>query len=609
MKTHTLLCYLLLCLCVGTQAQIRGLKIADDNGNFTLAANEKRVALLIGNSQYEQQGRLKNPKNDATDMAAKLRNLGFDTQLVTDANRQNLVSAVRTFREKAKGSQTVALFFYAGHGVQVNGENYLVPVDADLQTESDVTTECYALSSLLNDLNNTALKVIILDACRDNPFQATQTTRGGNTRGLAQVKAATGTYIAYSTAPGTTAADGSEKRNSPYTAALLAAMDKTDISIEQTFKVVRQQLKQQGQEPWENSSLTGEFYFNYTGNPTPTPKPTPVPPASTDSDNDGIIDSKDHCPTQYGDISNYGCPKTAPPPTPPATADTYTEDPNGLGIVMQKIKGGTFTMGSNDTEAGSDEKPTHSVTLDDFYMGKYEVTLAQFKAFVKDSGYKTDAEKRTDDYGSYVYENGSWNKKDGINWRHDAEGKIQTNEQHPVIHVSWNDAVEYCKWLSRKTGKSYTLPTEAQWEYAAGNGSRHTKYAWGNGSPTNSKGGNVADETGANKFNWTKNESNIFVGYTDGYATTAPVGQFGANDYGLYDMTGNVWEWCRDWYAADYYSKSPSRNPENTTTATYRVLRGGSWLIYARFCRAAYRSYGTPSLRNNYIGFRLVFLP
>jgi uncharacterized caspase-like protein len=307
MKTHTLLCYLLLCLCVGTQAQIRGLKIADDNGNFTLAANEKRVALLVGNSQYEQQGRLKNPKNDATDMAAKLRNLGFDTQLVTDANRQNLVSAVRTFREKAKGSQTVALFFYAGHGVQVNGENYLVPVDADLQTESDVTTECYALSSLLNDLNNTALKVVILDACRDNPFQATQTTRGGNTRGLAQVKAATGTYIAYSTAPGTTAADGSEKRNSPYTAALLAAMDKTDISIEQTFKVVRQQLKQQGQEPWENSSLTGEFYFNYTGNPAPKP----APPATADSDNDGIIDSKDHCPTQYGDISNYGCPKSS----------------------------------------------------------------------------------------------------------------------------------------------------------------------------------------------------------------------------------------------------------------------------------------------------------
>ena len=119
----------------------------------------------------------------------------------------------------------------------------------------------------------------------------------------------------------------------------------------------------------------------------------------------------------------------------------------------------------------------------------------------------------------------------------------------------------------------------------------------------------MADETGANKFNWTKNESNIFVGYTDGYATTAPVGQFGANDYGLYDMTGNVWEWCRDWYPADYYSKSPSRNPENTTTATYRVLRGGSWNNNAQNCRTANRNNNTPSNRNNNNGFRLVFLP
>ncbi len=551
MKTHTLLCYLLLCLCVGTQAQIRGLKIADDNGNFTLAANEKRVALLIGNSQYEQQGRLKNPKNDATDMAAKLRNLGFDTQLVTDANRQNLVSAVRTFREKAKGSQTVALFFYAGHGVQVNGENYLVPVDADLQTESDVTTECYALSSLLNDLNNTALKVIILDACRDNPFQATQTTRGGNTRGLAQVKAATGTYIAYSTAPGTTAADGSEKRNSPYTAALLAAMDKTDISIEQTFKVVRQQLKQQGQEPWENSSLTGEFYFNYTGNPTPTPKPTPVPPASTDSDNDGIIDSKDHCPTQYGDISNYGCPKTAPPPTPPATADTYTEDPNGLGIVMQKIKGGTFTMGSPDTEAGSDEKPTHRVTLDDFYMGKYEVTQAQWQS---------------------VMGNNPSNFK-GSNL--------------PVENVSWDDIQVFLKKLKQKTGKEYRLPTEAQWEYAARGGNK-------------SKGYTYAGSNNLNEVAWYDDNSG---------SKTHAVGQKKPNELGIYDMSGNVWEWCRDWYADDYYSKSPSSNPENTTTATYRVLRGGSWNFNARSCRSAYRSRNTPSNRYNNNGFRLVFLP
>jgi formylglycine-generating enzyme required for sulfatase activity len=559
MKKHTLLFYLLLCLCVGTQAQIRGLKIADDNGNFTLAANEKRVALLIGNSQYEQQGRLKNPKNDATDMAAKLRNLGFDTQLVTDANRQSLVSAVRTFREKAKGSQTVALFFYAGHGVQVNGENYLVPVDADLQTESDVTTECYALSSLLNDLNNTALKVVILDACRDNPFQATQTTRGGNTRGLAQVKAATGTYIAYSTAPGTTAADGSEKRNSPYTAALLAAMDKTDISIEQTFKVVRQQLKQQGQEPWENSSLTGEFYFNYTGNPAPAP--TPTPPATADSDNDGIIDSKDHCPTQYGDISNYGCPKSTPP-TPPATANSYTEDPNGLGIVMQKIKGGTFTMGSNDTEAGSDEKPTHSVTLDDFYMGKYEVTQAQWAAVM-----------------GTTLSNPSYFKGDNL----------------PVEQVSWEDIQVFLEKLNQKTGKNYRLPTEAQWEYAARGGHKSSFNKEGQGGFT------YAGSNNLDKVAWYDDNSGD---------TTHPVGQKKPNELGLYDMSGNVWEWCQDWYGSDYYKKSPTDNPTGPTSGAYRVLRGGSWDLYAVYCRVAYRRINAPGSRPNISnGFRLVLVP
>jgi sulfatase modifying factor 1 len=273
---------------------------------------------------------------------------------------------------------------------------------------------------------------------------------------------------------------------------------------------------------------------------------------------------------------------------------------------MVLIKGGTFEMGSNDSEAGSDEKPVHSVSLDGFYMGKYEVTLAQFKAFIDDSGYQTDAEKRTDDYGSYVYENGSWNKKDGINWRHDAEGKPQSNDQHPVIHVSWNDAMEYCKWLSGKTGKTYTLPTEAQWEYAAGNGSRHTKYAWGNGNPTQSKGGNVADESAKAKFGsgWI-----IFEGYTDNYVTTAPVGQFGANDFGLYDMTGNVWEWCKDWYASDYYSKSTSRNPENTTSATYRVLRGGAWRSYPQISRVANRLSDTPANRYNSYGFRLALAP
>jgi formylglycine-generating enzyme len=261
------------------------------------------------------------------------------------------------------------------------------------------------------------------------------------------------------------------------------------------------------------------------------------------------------------------------------------------------VQGGTFQMGSN--EGDSDEKPVHSVTLSSFYMGKYEITVAQFKAFIDDDGYKTDAEK---DDGSYIWSGKTWEKKAGINWRHDAEGNTRPSSQynHPVIHVSWNDATAYCAWLSRKTGKAYRLPTEAEWEFAAGNGSKHTKYSWGNGDPSVSKGGNVADETAKTKYNWT-----IFDGYRDGYIFTAPVGSFAANDLGLYDMTGNVWEWCSDWKGE--YSSSSQQNPTGAVTGSNRVRRGGSWFHDPTACRVANRNSNTPTFRLNYLGFRLAY--
>jgi formylglycine-generating enzyme len=208
---------------------------------------------------------------------------------------------------------------------------------------------------------------------------------------------------------------------------------------------------------------------------------------------------------------------------------------------MVFIKGGTFQMGSSD--GGSDEQPVHEVRISDFYMGKYEVTVAEFRKFVEAENYKTEAEKGD---GSTIYKNGSWSRTAGVNWRHDTEGNTQTDENHPVIHISWNDATAYCAWLSRTTGKKYRLPTEAEWEYAAGNGSKHTKYSWGNSDPSGKKGGNVADKTAKARFtDWT-----IFDNYTDGYIFTAPVGSFDPNEFGLYDMSGNVWEWCSDWYGA-----------------------------------------------------------
>lgn len=173
----------------------------------------------------------------------------------------------------------------------------------------------------------------------------------------------------------------------------------------------------------------------------------------------------------------------------------------------------------------------------------------------------------------------------------------------PVIHVSWNDAKAYCEWLSEKSGQTYRLPTEAEWEYAAGNGAKHTKYSWGNGQPYGKKAGNLADETGAEAFNCNKTADSIFLGYDDGYKSTAPVGSFLPNDIDLYDMTGNVWEWCSDWKGD--YSSGIQTNPQGPSMGSGRVFRGGSWGDSPLYCRVAGRDDGAPHGRVSIVGFRI----
>jgi len=258
---------------------------------------------------------------------------------------------------------------------------------------------------------------------------------------------------------------------------------------------------------------------------------------------------------------------------------------------MVLIPAGSFLMGSDDGEAN--EKPVHEVYVDAFYMDKYEVTVAQFKKFVEATGHKTDAEKEG---SSYAWTGKKWEEKKGVNWRHDAEGKSigSNNMNHPVIHVSWNDAKAYAQWAGKR------LPTEAEWEYAARSGSKGYKYSWGNENPVGKKGGNIADEAAKRSLGWT----NTWEGYDDGFVFTAPVGSFDPNEFGLYDMTGNVWEWSEDWFDENYYSKSPKQNPKGPDSGTSRVLRGGSWDGGPRSVRCADRGNDEPADRDVNVGFR-----
>ena len=225
----------------------------------------QRVALIIGNSNYET-GPLVNPVNDASDMASALSKLGFTVILKKDANLEMMEEAVEDFGNRLKKGG-VGLFFYAGHGVQVYGSNYLIPVGAKIKKESDVKYRAIDAARILDEMDNAGngMNIVILDACRDNPFG--RSFRSAS-RGLSIISTAPrGTYITYSTSPGNVAADG-KGRNSPYTESLLNHIEAPGLPIEQVFKQVRQDLarKTSGQQvPWELSSLSGDFYFNTSG--------------------------------------------------------------------------------------------------------------------------------------------------------------------------------------------------------------------------------------------------------------------------------------------------------------------------------------------------------
>ncbi len=221
----------------------------------------KRVALVIGNGAYKEGGTLKNPVNDARAMAATLKQLGFHVVARENATKQQMERAVGEFGDLLNAG-SVALFYFAGHGMQVNGRNFLVPVDATITSESRARLEALDVDLVLDQMaaSNSDMNLLVLDACRNNPFERRFRSRAG---GLAQINAPKGTLIAYATAPGTVAADG-DGANGIYTAKLLDAIKTTGLPIEDVFKRVRVDVSREtndAQTPWEASSLTGSFYF------------------------------------------------------------------------------------------------------------------------------------------------------------------------------------------------------------------------------------------------------------------------------------------------------------------------------------------------------------
>jgi len=477
--------------------------------NNYLLAQEKRLALVIGNSQYSHSNNLANPINDAKDMATALKRLGFEVILKKNLSLNEMRETVDDFGERLI-KYDVGLFYFAGHGLQANNKNYLLPVDANPKKESEVEYHGLKVDRVLAQLedNTKGTNIIILDACRNNPFERSW-GRSGRDRGFRVMSSPLGSVIAYSTAPGTVASDGNG-RNGHYTNFLLKHIEEPNIPVSLMFQKVRADMIQAygtSQRPWESSSLLKSFYFNK-------------------KENLSLIN-----------VDTTALSKEVVPPP---------KDLPWLELVF--VEGGTFNMGSH--EGRVDEKPVHEVQVGDFFIGKYEVTQAQ------------------------------WQRVMGTNPSH-----FKNCDQCPVENVSWNDIQEFLNKLNQQTGENYRLPTEAEWEYAAkgGNNSRGFKYA----------GSNTLDNVA-----WYVNNSR---------SKSHRVGQKSPNELGIYDMSGNVYEWCSNYYGQDYYSSRLRSNPQGPSSGEYRVLRGGSWDLSTFSCRVANRNRVNPHIRVSYFyGFRVV---
>ena len=616
----------------------------------------RRVALVIGNGAYEHVPALENPRNDAEDMAAALRDVGFEVVAGTDLDLAAFHERIGEFAKRAQGAEA-ALFYYAGHGMQLGGANYLLPVDATQRDEWTLKGTAVKLQEHVLANIGSAARLVFLDACRDNPFL--EGIAGGGrssaaSRGLTRVASDSpgsrgGMFIAYATAPGAVAADG-DGRNSPFTAALKRHISEPGLEINQMINRVRRTVaaEQPSQTPWHSSSLQDSFYF--------------APPGDTELDESDAEAARDAW-RQISETTNADLLRRF--------LDDYPNSKNRLAAEgrLELLQRRSFTVVVQPSEAR-----VRILNIGPRYSAGMKLPAGEYEVEASAEGYETATEtvahgatptvhrialrkagpqvgekfrdcpecpemvalpagsfkmgSQEDDaegpvhevtigtpfalgvYEVTVDEFGRFFNETG----HSAESSCWTTEGgefelragrswrnpgfgqsggHPATCVSWDDAQAYVQWLSRKTGKAYRLPSESEWEYAARAGTE-TSWYWGEGEPAQCRHANGDDAD---------------TDCRDGHVHTAPAGSFVANGWGLHDMLGNVHEWTEDCWNGSYAGSPADGSAWLSGDCDERIWRGGSWKGDGPwFLRAAYRDYvetGYTDDRSNDVGFRI----
>lgn len=539
-------------------------------------AEGKRVALVIGNASYSDVGALANPIIDADAVSKAFESAGFDdVRHVSDLSADIMRRELKDFSARAAEFE-IAVIYYAGHGVEVNDQNYLVPIDAKLLRSTDIDFEAIPLSTIRSAVAGASkLRIIVLDACRNNPFRlASNNGKRAATRGLGNIEPSAGEVIAYSAKEGTLAQDGPTNTNSPFAAALIKNLNQPGLEIRLLFGKVRDDVlaaTANEQEPYTYASLGGdEIYLNtlYVPNIATSSAASEWKSVSVSQDVAVLqaFESKHQDNAVYRSLAQERLAFLQSTQTPkPKSFRDCKDCPE-----MVTIPAGQFVMGSPDDEPDheKDEGPQHDVTIGrSFAMGKFEVTRAQYEEFVSATGHDVGTRCSLWDGSRYI----------ATANRNVLNPGFQQTADDPATCLSWHDANAYIAWLSKRTGLNYRLLTEAEWEYAARAGST-APFATGQ----------ILDAENVN-FNSKGSQ---------------PVGQFAANAYGLYDMQGNVWEWTQDCYAADY-SNANADGSAYVTPDCERTYRGGAWANTSKDMRFATRGTNDPDKRVNIFGLRV----
>jgi formylglycine-generating enzyme required for sulfatase activity len=528
----------------------------------------KRIGLVIGNDAYPSSP-IGTAVASAKAMAALLHDGGFDVVYAENAKRAEIQAAIKQFSQRLQGGDT-AFVYFAGHAVQSQERNFLVPIDATISSEADVRSQAVDIDLVLDPLIVDRPKgaVVILDATRNNPWQKKISPQ---TDGLANVSAIHGITQAYPSAPGQTV-DDQKGTQGLFASEFVKAAKVSGRTFKDVFgltKTAVEKATRKKQVPWESSIDTADFVIMPNAEQrgvqairSPSASPLEQGFWDTIKDSNNAADLQAYLDSYpngafasaarerlEGLLSKGPAKLAAMVSEPPAPIRDCSECPE-----LVPIPAGTFTMGSTDSPV---EGPPHEVSLrKPFYIGRFEVTYDEWDACVADKG----CTYRPDDRGL-------------------GRGR------RPATNVDWNDVKTYISWLSHKSGKTYRLPSESEWEYVA-RASTTSAYSWGR----------ALEKDRANCQGCTSAPRN----------STIEVGSFKPNAFGVYDMAGNAAEWVEDCWT-DGYRGAPNDGAALTKSACpERVLRGGAYNNDPKYVRSAARFKYDYDVRHPSNGFRVV---